>query len=535
MIPTYLKEHNFNNEKLYEFIEDYFIGYYEVNAEYLEYVFVKTRINYIHLLQIVNWSLGKINYLFENNCTKINDISNNKHNRFWNKHQKRMALFSLNCSQHLIQKFIKAKYWHDVKYIKDETLLDSERIAIFENTTSVEGDFASFYSTNVRDELDQIRKYLKSRCMPSRNKSVEQTIILNDDNLQSDSMNVLDKQKVNINNYTVAKKGKSKNNAVGNNNIKVDHNIFTNKNNNENKFDIEDQKNIDKLGYEKFKIDLEKDIESGKAEEIDEEGKKIKQSYWESVIHKSKLKDKYLNKHKKKYLDKKMKDEKRSETHSVKRQTRKKNSKKEEDDKGKKGNKKIKTGKTKWIEKIEEDVIDEESNLKGNVSYKENVVKTNTESNKDEKFTKNKKDLKSEEEKKFIKNEKKENDLQNTNIISKGRYIFISNNKYRRKRNYITMQAEIEEAKKNYKANLSLTENKVSKFSKKELGDLDSEDIEKILELEENEGKDNEKINKIEGFRTKILKSLQKEIGLPGETKNKNRIESKEKKKTTTI
>ena len=365
--------------------------------------------------------------------------------------------------------------------------------------------------------------------MPSRNKSVEQTIILNDDNLKSDSMNVLNKQKGNINNYTVVKKGKSKKFGMGNNNIKNDNNIFMNKNNKEHKFDNEDQKNLDKLGYEIFKIDIEKDNENGNENTIDEESQKIKQSYWESVIHKSKLKDRYLNKNKKKLLDKKMKEEKRSETHSVKRKERKKKSKKEEENKGKKGKKKTKAGKTKWIEKIEEDVIDANSNLKGQVSSKEKVENPNLESNKDEKITKNKEDLKFEQEKKIINNEKKENELQNKNIISKGRYIFLSNNKYRRKRNYITMKEEIEEAQKQYQANISLTENKLCKFTKKELGDLDSEDIEKILEFEDNKDQVNDKINQKGGFRTKILKSLQKEIGLPGDTKNKNQVEYKEK------
>jgi hypothetical protein len=210
MIPKYLKEQNFNSEKLYDFIDMYYTSYYEVNCEYLEFVFIKTRINYIHLMDIVNWPIGKINSLYESNNAKIEDIKNCRHNRFWKMKEKRMALFSLRCSQHLIQQFIKAKYWQDISYVDDEMDLDTERKAIFENVDSVESDFTEFYSSKVENEISHIRRYLKSKFQPPRNKSEERYIILDDDNKKSDSMIEINKQKTKYYNYTEEKRRISK-------------------------------------------------------------------------------------------------------------------------------------------------------------------------------------------------------------------------------------------------------------------------------------------------------------------------------------
>jgi hypothetical protein len=445
-----------------------------------------------------------------------------------------MAIFSLKCSQHLIQKFIKAKYWHDVKYINDETVLDSERKAIFEDTTSVEAEFAGFYSTQVVDELDSIRKYLRSRCLPSRNKSVEHTIILNDDIQKSDSMNDKNKLKVNIINYTEEKKGKAKNFDDSHDKNKPDNKNSKCQYNKENETGVDHQNNIENLGYEIFKNEIDKDKQKRTGEAIDEEGEKIKTLYWESVIHKSKLKDRYSRKNNKNILDKKMKADKRSETHSVNRKEKKKKSKKEEETKGKKGKKKNKAEKTKWIEKIEEEGNEGQVNPDEKISYKETEEKENQISKNDAKVKKNKEGTKKDEENNYHNKEKKDKQSENLNVISKERYIFLTNNKYRRKRNYNKRQEEIEEAQKKYQANLSLTESKPSVLDKKELGDLDSKDIEKILEMDANEGEDKEKGNKKEGFRTKILKSLQKEIGLPcipPTNKKKDEVDSKGTKK----
>lgn len=120
----------------------------------------------------------------------------------------------------------------------------------------------------------------------------------------------------------------------------------------------------------------------------------------------------------------------------------------------------------------------------------------------------------------------KEDTSKQSIILSEERFVFLSKNKYRKKRNYNEMIKEVEEAQKIYQANLSLTESKPSQSVTKRLGDLDSKDIEEILDMEEFEDKKNGNGNTKEGFRTKILKSVQKEIGLPGQINNSNVVYS---------
>ena len=74
----------------------------------------------------------------------------------------------------------------------------------------------------------------------------------------------------------------------------------------------------------------------------------------------------------------------------------------------------------------------------------------------------------------------KEDTSKQSIILSEERFVFLSKNKYRKKRNYNEMIKEVEEAQKIYQANLSLTESKPSQSVTKRLGDLDSKDIEEI-------------------------------------------------------
>lgn len=74
-----------------------------------------------------------------------------------------------------------------------------------------------------------------------------------------------------------------------------------------------------------------------------------------------------------------MKHEKRAQTHSVKRKEKNKKGKKEEASKDKKGKKKTKAVKTKWIDRIDEDINHEgvqvpEKNTSEEVNTKDKSV-----------------------------------------------------------------------------------------------------------------------------------------------------------------